>query len=334
MKTPTRSHTIQREDANSPSLEGVGRGVGGSQRSKTSPHLQPIVWAALLAVVFSLVAFGCKRGSNPSSAPTNSSPVRIVSLSPAITRTLVDLNLQASIVGRTPHCASVDQAIPVVGDLLNVNYEQLVRLQPTHILVQPPESGIDEKLLSMAKERGWHIKQWRLDSLDDIETLLREIPGFLFADGTKEMADSTAKAAELTNRIASALSPGTKPIYHGRTLLVYSVAPVSVFGQGTYLDGVLKALGGTNAISAKDWVSISYEDLVRLNPDAIIFIKPGLKENSPYLVAGSVWELDMTATSERRLAVLTHPDAFSPSTGVIGVAEELRGILETFGERP
>src|SRR5436190_23420947 len=53
-----------------------------------------------------------------STHPPQATTVRLVSLSPAITRTLVDFHLESNIVGRTPHCYSVDKSIPVVGDLV------------------------------------------------------------------------------------------------------------------------------------------------------------------------------------------------------------------------
>lgn len=282
----------------------------------------------------------CKPANTPSSKGNSSSSsqasaVRIISLSPAISRALVDFNLHARIVGRTPHCAMVDESVPAVGDLLNINYEHVIRLQPTHILIQPPEAGIDSHLSQLAQQHKWKIVQWKLDSLDDIETMVRELPGALFADGTPELNESARRSAELLNQLANALAPGEKPVYAGRTMLVYSMAPLSVFGQGTYLDGVLKALGGQNATSAKDWITYSAEDFVRLNPQAIILIRPGIGEASVPVTFGTIWEMDVEAVIERRLALLKHPEAFLPSTSVIEVAAELREILERFqAERP
>lgn len=291
----------------------------------------------MLMIVALAVAASCKPAGNAGS-PTTPAPataVRIISLSPAISRALVDFHLHDNVVGRTPYCASLDQAIPSVGDLLNINYEQMVRLQPTHILVQPPENGIDAHLRELAQQHNWKVVPWTLNSLDDIETMVRELPGAIFADGSPERRAATERAAELLNQIAGALAPPEPPGYSGRTMLVYSLAPISVFGEGTYLDGVLKALGGKNATAAKDWVSFSAEDFVRLNPQAIILIRPGVGEASVPITFGTIWDMDIEAVIERRLALLKHPEAFLPSTSVIEVAGEMREILQRFqAERP
>lgn len=289
---------------------------------------------ALLLAQFAVAS--CNRTPANSNAPAapNAVPaqVRIVSLSPAISRTLIDFDLQSKIVGRTPHCDALDQSIPVVGDLLNINYEQIIRLNPTHVLVQPPEAGVDPHLQALANEHHWTIASWRLVSVDDIETMVREIPGALFPDGSEQFAEASRRAADIQSHMASALSPGAAPVFHGRTMLIYSLAPISVFGDGTYLDNVLKSLGGANAVTDKNWIALSLEDVVRLNPEAIILVKPhGESINLGIRGAmGQIWDLEIDAVFQRRLAVLSHPDAFMPCSGVIGVADELREILERF----
>lgn len=291
-------------------------------------------WKSLtwLVMAVGVLCAGCRK-QEPAGQPSvnqTSGEVRIITLSPAISRTLVDFGLADKVIGRTPHCASLSETIPAVGDLLNMNYEQLVRLQPTHILVQPPEGGVDAHLQSLAKEHGWIIAAWRLNSLDDIETMIRELPGVLFADGSQELEHTTQKSSELLNAMATALSPGEKPLYRGRVMLLYSVDPVSVFGVGTYLDGVLRALGGANATEAQNWVTFSLEDVTRINPQAVIVVKPGSQNINVQYALGDVWNLDIDAVTERRLSILTNVDAFLPSTSVIGVAAELRQILEQF----
>ncbi|MHC4811375.1 MAG: hypothetical protein ACYTEV_13565, partial [Planctomycetota bacterium] len=69
--------------------------------------------------------------------------LRIVSLSPAMSRVVADMGLEAAIVGRSRFCDFLDPEIPVAGDLLRVDAERILALEPTHLLRQPPsrESG-------------------------------------------------------------------------------------------------------------------------------------------------------------------------------------------------
>jgi len=293
-------------------------------------------FCAALAIVGALCATdGCRREAAGGAAgkTAQNDSLRIISLSPAISRTLVDFGLAGRVVGRTPHCDALDRSIPVIGDLINVDYEQIIRLNPTHILVQPPASGADPHLLELAKQRGWKVGQWHLNGRDDIEQMVRELPGTLFSDGSPQLAAATSKSAEILNSIAQALSPGVQPLFRGRTLMVSAVDPVMVFGTDTYLHDVLIAVGGSNATSARGWAQLSLEDVARLDPEAIIIVKPGADPKvGAIAAAGPLKDLNVAAVRNRRVGLLTHPDAFTPSSGIIGVAGEMRALLQSFAE--
>jgi hypothetical protein len=75
------------------------------------------------------------------------------------------------------------------------------------------------------------------------------------------------------------------------------------------------------------------EDLVRLEPEAMIVVRPmspGARE-----VDASVERLRtlaVPAAASDRIALLTHPDAFLPGSSVAEVAEALRRVLRTLSE--
>ena len=88
-------------------------------------HKSRLLVAAIHALALAsalLAACGRENASGQSGSNAKPDELRIVSLSPAISRTLIDFGLQDRIVGRTPHCASIDPSIPVVGDLINIDY--------------------------------------------------------------------------------------------------------------------------------------------------------------------------------------------------------------------
>ncbi len=288
---------------------------------------------AILLIAGLLATSSCKR-SDDRRVERDENEIRIVSLSPAISRTLIDFDLDRHIVGRTPYCTAIDQSIPVVGDLMSVDYEQIIGVQPTHVLVQPPAAGVDAALLKLAAERGWIIADWRLNGLNDIQRMLDELPARLFADdanarATMERDGSTIKDA-LHAALAGEFTSGTgyKAVY--RVLMVNAVDPVMAFGRGTYLDDVLVSMGGANAINDAGWVQLSLEDVVRLEPEAIILVKPGASEVDIARDLGPLAEIDVPAVRDQRLAVLRHADALLPSSAVVEVASELRSILGRF----
>ncbi len=287
--------------------------MGGS-----TPELKRTGALTAVAVAFLVAATGgCRRTAPavPASTP------RIVSLSPAITRTLVDLGAAPHVVGRSAYCESIDQAIPAVGDLYDVDYERLLRLQPTHLLLQPPASGPPERLLDLAAEQGWSVGTWTINTIDDVRRLIAELPATVFPSDPR-LAVAQDRAAALLSAIDAALAPASEGAWRGTTLLLAGSDPPTAFGRKTYLDDILVALGGTNAVEAAGWPELSIEDVLRIDPGAIIIVTD----------PGRLADLDLRAVREGRIAILRHPDASLPASSLPGVAAELREILESLGK--
>ena len=86
-------------------------------------------------------------------------------------------------------------------------------------------------------------------------------------------------------------------------------------------------------MNREGWLELSLEDIARLNPQAIIIIRPGGEAESDAMeVAGPLGRLQIDAARDGRIAVLTHPDALRPCTGIIGVAAEMRRLLRDFSQ--
>ncbi|MBT8484549.1 MAG: hypothetical protein KJO43_03155, partial [Phycisphaerae bacterium] len=234
-----------------------------------------VVPRLFLAALLMATTLGC--GHSRSAAPPAATPRRIVSFSPALTRMLVDLGVGAEIVGRTRFCTAADPSVPVVGDLRDVNYERLLEVTPTHVYVQAPAAGVDRELAAMATRHGWALHAWDgIDDIDDVERVLRALPATLDPAFTRDGPTLATRVAEILNDLAATLVPVAAPGAPGNAgsvLLVYATEPVGVFGGGTYLDDVLRRLGGTNAVTASGWLEMSLEDVVHLDPSAIIVVR-------------------------------------------------------------
>ncbi|MHC4588859.1 MAG: ABC transporter substrate-binding protein, partial [Planctomycetota bacterium] len=289
------------------------------------PGSTPAFGAILFGAAVWSVIGGCQCSSEPREQPA--AAPRIVSLSPALSRTLLDLGLGDLIVGRSAFCGTLSADIPVVGNLYEVDYERLIRLDPTHVLIQPPAAGPDPQLQRLAGRHGWTIAPWTINTIEDIEQVIRDLPGVLYPDRADEQAMAAGRAAAVLNDIAAALSPARGRSWHGRTLLVSDTEPVWVFGHGTYLHDVLAALGGANAVDAEGWVELSLEDVVRLDPEAIVIVRDhGSSDVDLIEAAGPLARIDTAASRHGRIAVLWHPDAKLPSSGIVGVAKEMRRV--------
>ena len=119
-------------------------------------------------------------------------------------------------------------------------------------------------------------------------------------------------------------------MFRGPTLLLADVDPPMVFGRDTYLHDLLIAFGGTNASDARGWALLSIEDVLKIDPQAMIIVRDrGPTDVDPIEAAGPLGMLDTAARRDGRIIVLHHPDAMLPSSGLIGVAGSLRDALTT-----
>lgn len=290
---------------------------------------------AACACTFALVCCSGEENERTAPAPSrDSAELRIVSLSPAMSRMIADLGLRGHVVGRSPYCLSIDSSVPVVGDHFIVDLEMLVRLDPTHILIQPPRDEVPQALAHLANEHVWTIIHREIDTIADIRDFLQELPPQLGGerDGAR-WRDLHVAADHLIERLDLALRVDRTPLWSGRVLLVYSAASsISIFGSSTYLDEILRALGCENAAAHIDgWGELSLEDVARLNPDGILLIDASGRSVDELM--GPLATLEIDAVKRGLIGVITHPQALLPSTSCIDVSREMRELLASFVER-
>ena len=250
------------------SVSGIRRsGVRVRFRSiPTVDRMQPILASLATAAALAFVAACGRAPVEGERAPTAGSAARIVSLSPALTRTVCMLGGQGAVVGRTPRCEAPDAV--VVGTLEDRNLEAIAALHPTLILRQ--SSTEDPALETVAASSGATVHTWHFDRVEDVRAGLDPLAKLLAAGG---IPGAEAAAHELVARHQRAIAVpvrSTSPV-----LFLFSVDPPMAFGAGTYVDDLWRAMGGTNAISKAGYPVLTAEDVIRLAPAAVVVIGRG-----------------------------------------------------------
>ncbi len=264
-------------------------------------------------VWLSLVLIGC-RGEDES-ARVESRSAGIVSLSPAITTTLIDLGVGDRIVGRTPWCRGIDDR-PVVGSLEGVDAELLVSIDPDLVLHQPPATGPDPVLLGLQRRHGFRLEGGRLDGAEDVLRLLDTLEA-LEVGASERIADRRAALEEIVRD--GAKSP---PADAARTAVLHSLDPVGVAGRDTYLGELVAAAGLQNAAGSGGWRAWSVESLLSSDVDLVlIFSGRGTGDE----VEARLRDLEWTVPPG--ILVVSGLDAFEPSTRMPEVLDAVRGRL-------
>ncbi|MCW5768359.1 MAG: ABC transporter substrate-binding protein [Phycisphaeraceae bacterium] len=285
--------------------------------------------------------YACTR--SPKSAPksSGSGTLRIAALSPALAITLRDLGLTESIVARHAWDMALDARLPIAGDQSSLDYEVLIGARPTHVLLEWGERPVPDRLLGLATTHRWNVRSWSLLSYAQVRSSLSEIADFIASDMPAGQSIAlTSRAEELASRLDLACGRREASARAGRVLLLHSVLPPAALGPGSFHHEILERLGGIPALtSGNPYVQLHMEDLLDIAPDAIVLIQPRDPREVASEPAPSAWSeierrlgaisrLSIPAVRERRIAIISDPYSLTPSTAMIGFAEEFASILE------
>lgn len=254
-----------------------------------------------------------------------------------MTQALVDLGLGAQIVGRTPFCDSVPGEVPIVGSLLDVDYERLLASRPTHLVVQPAAGGTDPELERLAAVHRWVLIERQLDRLEDVEGFVAELPEAMAPAATlaatAEFAAFRDRCRELAAEVHALRSPAPRPAPLV-TLVLVGTEPLTAAGADTFVSEMLQAAGGVNAMKAGGYPELSFEDLVTLNPQAILVLREASTDEAE--LARLLRPLLATSTDavrSGRVVVHVDPLCMLPSTSAPKVVSQLAKTLGSITER-
>ena len=214
-------------------------------------------------------------------------PQRVVSLSPAITEMMYLLGAEDKLVGVSSFCTFPPEVerIPKVADLLNVNPESVLALNPDLILIGSVVSDKTVKQFEKAQVPVFAVKEERhlADMTRMVETL-----GVLL--NKKSEADSLKKVFERRlERYQSEVKPMDKKVYY---VVGYGLRDFTAAGN-TFIHDIITLAGGKNVGAPLTSWEISREYLFEQDPDYIFIRKEDMEnfcKTYPYTLLTAVKE--------------------------------------------
>lgn len=268
--------------------------------------------AAILSALLPII--GCSGESAPMNSADSSGP-RLVSLSPALTQMLHDLDRADALVGIGEYDPVAPEGVRVVGDLLNVDYEALLAVKPTAVLVQPGQAGVPDRLRRLGERFGFAIHSFDIETLDDALDALTSGVGEAI-----EQPHRAAALAERTREQMAALTQLTADRERRRVVLLAGLTPyATAAAPGTFLDEAIKAAGARNAIEETDilYPELDHEQLLSLDADAFVHLTSHDSSDA----------VNLPEDVAERFAVIEHPAALLPSTSLPTVTAKLIGLI-------
>jgi iron complex transport system substrate-binding protein len=244
---------------------------------------------------------------------------RIVTLAPNLTETVYALGLEDKLAGDTDFCdtpAAAKQK-PHVGDPQNPSLEEIVALRPDLVLAT---TSINREETADALARlgiavyttDSHTVRGTLDSIAHI------------ADVAGVPDRGTALVTHLQNQL-DALHAKLAQVTMVHVLFVVWEDPLITIGENTFIADALRWAGAESIVlSDSNWPQLSLEEVVRLQPDYIVFTsghEGAAKSELADLRAKPVWR-DLDAVESGHVVDVSE-EALRPAPGLVDAIEQL-----------
>jgi ABC-type Fe3+-hydroxamate transport system substrate-binding protein len=198
--------------------------------------------------------------------------MRLVSLCPSITETLVALGAGGDLVGVTRYCVRPREAlsgIPKVGGTKTPDIERILALRPDRVFLNEEENRRED-----AEALAAHVE---VDvtfprAVGDVPELIRHL-----GRGCGRPDDGVA----LARRVEEALGDHEPPARAFRFAYLIWKGPWMLAGAGTYISSLLEAAGGVNVATSGPYPEVSEDELSALRPELLLL------PDEPYRFSGA-----------------------------------------------
>ena len=256
---------------------------------------------------------------------------RIVSLAPSLTESIYALGMNDLLVGDTDYCDYPPAATKKhkVGGATNPSLEEIAALKPDVVLVT---KGLN-RLETVQELERLGIAAYATDphTVDEIRISVRRLAEILGNPAAGDTLDRELAQQEtnLQRRLQNAVPK--------RVLFVVWTDPLISVGKRTFLADALVHAGAVSVVeSSQDWPQMSLEEVVRLQPEYLVFASghsETVSRDVEALAKRPGWD-QLDAVKHRRFAVIS--DAVNrPAPRLLTAVEDLARQLhpEAFAEK-
>lgn len=261
----------------------------------------------------------CGEAEQPAEVPDTGGP-RLAVLSPALAITLRDLGHADRIVARHGWDMATDASVPVAGDQRGIDYEVLLGVEPDTVVMEAGAEPTPARLVALGEEHGWRIVRHPMLTLADVRSAILEMDA-VARGGEGDGGRAGALVASLDE--ATRQKDGLRA-RGGRVLMLVSAGPPGVLGPGSFHYEIGASMGlEMLPREGAAFINMGLEEVRSLEPDTVVMIVPGAAEDELATLIEPLKGLGMRAVREDRVILLSGEEWLTPSTAMIGFAEEL-----------
>lgn len=279
-------------------------------------------FAGILCLMAFVAGAGCDQAAPKPTASHAKSPT-VASLVPSASDLLIGMGVKDHLVAVSNYDHDPETAgLPRVGDYETIDWEKLAQLRPNVIVSWygpgKTPAGFEER----AKELNIRELNLQFSRLSDVYDALGAL-----GDTVDEKAAAQEELKKLKGGIAE-VETRVKGKPRVRAVIVTDASGLDFAGRGNYLDDLLNAAGGENAVTATGYVTLDREAIAALKPDVILQLMPGADADAVAKNA-EFWKAfaDLPAVKEHRVCQFTQTYMMVPGSHVADVARMFAAAL-------
>ncbi len=251
-------------------------------------------------------------------------PDKVISLAPNLTEFIYALGSDSQLIADTRYCNYPEDAKKKIkiGDLISVDYEKIVSLNPDLIFITV--EGNSKASYVKLKELGFKVFVSNPRNYEGIKKTLKDIAAIF---GKSEAADSIITDWDKKYNEIKIESDKRNNL---SGMFAVSINPIMLSGGKTFMNEFLTDCGLKNiaADSPANYPVFNREEILRVNPDVMIFTDENNLDVSYLLQIYPEWE-NLDAIKYKRIIKVNADLYFRPGPRFIIALDDLnRRIIE------
>lgn len=270
----------------------------------------------LFLLALSLPNLSCDRDTAPKPSPPPGKAPTIASLVPSATDLIVAMGAEDHLVAVSNYDTDPQTArLPRVGDYQAIDWEKLAELKPAVIVSWYGPGKTPAGFVERTGELKIRDVNLRLNRLADVYDAVA-----VLGDAIDEPARAAAQSQRMRDAMA-AVRRRVEGLPRVRAAIVTDASGLDFAGRGTYLDDLLEAAGGENAVTGAGYLTLDREAITATKPDVILQLLPGA-DPAAKAKNRAFWDAfpDLPAVKEHRVWQLTETYTMLPGSHVADVA--------------
>ncbi len=188
---------------------------------------------------------------------------RVISLSPSLTRMIIDIDADSRLVGVTSYHPPLRKEVPVVGTLVNLNMEKIITQKPDLVIL----SGEDNPTQFTERLRSLSLHLKKFSGYTTFDTIAETYTTIGAITGKQELARK--KLDQYRTIRKKILARPEAPV---DVLFLLSDRPLIAANHTSFIGNIINDAGGHNIITTTrhQYPVITAELIIHKNPRVII----------------------------------------------------------------